>query len=455
MLEPVSNPARQRDIFTVSRLNREVRAVLEGSFPLLWVEGEISNLARPRSGHLYFSLKDEAAQVRCAMFRNRNLHLSFHPEAGMQVVARVRVSLYEGRGDFQLIVEHMEESGDGALRRAFDQLKQQLAAEGLFDAAHKRPLPPLPHRIGVVTSPTGAAIRDILTVLKRRFPAIEVVVYPAAVQGEEAAEAIAAAIGKAGARGECDVLIVGRGGGSLEDLQAFNEEVVARAIHASTLPVVAAVGHEIDFTIADFVADQRAPTPSAAAELLSPDRNEWSARLQHLEARLARALNNRLQTHRQQLTGLEKRLQHPGRRLQQIAQRLDEMEARLSRAWRALLAQRRARLETDQARLQRHNPLQRLQRLAQRRETLEQRLRTGWETVAARRRQQLASAARALDAVSPLATLARGYAIVTRVEDGAVLRRADQTAPGEAVEARLHHGRLRCRVEACHEEESS
>lgn len=441
-----------RDVYTVSRLNREARAFLEGSFPLLWVEGEISNLARPASGHLYFTLKDEAAQVRCAMFRNRNRHLGFSPENGSAVLARVRVSLYEGRGEFQLIVEHLEEAGDGALRRAFEQLKQRLAAEGLFDSARKRPLPRLPRRIGVVTSPSGAAIRDILTVLRRRFPAIEVIVYPVAVQGEGAAEQIAAAITRAGERQECDALIVGRGGGSLEDLWAFNEEVVARAIVASPLPVVSAVGHEIDFTIADFAADQRAPTPSAAAELLSPDGEQWRQQLARQAARLQRALAGHLQHKHQSLHWLEQRLQHPGRRLQEIAQRLDGLEQRLGRACHGRLHQHTASLQTLQAQLGRHTPLHRLQRLEERREALGRRLATATTHHLHSLGQRLGSTAHALDAVSPLATLGRGYAIVSRVEDGTVLRRADETRPGEQVEARLHHGRLLCRVENCLEE---
>ncbi|MDE2196596.1 MAG: exodeoxyribonuclease VII large subunit, partial [Gammaproteobacteria bacterium] len=264
----------ERQVFSVSRLNHEARALLEGGFPLLWVEGELSNLSRPASGHLYFSLKDAAAQVRCALFRNRATLLRCKPAEGMQVLVRARVSLYEPRGDFQLIVEHMEDAGHGALQRAFEQLRQKLAGEGLFDPAHKKPLPAMPGIIGVVTSPSGAALRDILSVIRRRQPSARVILYPAPVQGEGAGAKLAAMIRTASARAECDVLIIARGGGSLEDLWAFNEEAVARAIHACALPIISGVGHEIDFTIADFVADARAPTPTAAAELVTPDRNE-------------------------------------------------------------------------------------------------------------------------------------------------------------------------------------
>ena len=264
-----------RDIYSVSRLNREARAVLEGGFPLLWVEGELSNLAQPASGHIYFSLKDPAAQVRCAMFRSKRLLLGFKPANHQQVLVRARVGLYEGRGDFQLIVEHMEPAGEGALRLAFERLKQKLAAEGLFDAATKQPLPAMPRQVGLITSPTGAAVRDLLTVLERRFPALPVLIYPAQVQGQSAAAELVAALDLANERAECDILILARGGGSLEDLQAFNDEALARAVHRSAIPVVTGIGHEIDLSIADLVADQRGATPSAAAELVAPPRNIW------------------------------------------------------------------------------------------------------------------------------------------------------------------------------------
>ncbi len=439
-----------RDVYTVSRLNAEARAVLEGSFPLLWVQGEISNLARPSSGHWYFSLKDAAAQVRCAMFRQRNQLLRFKPQDGMHVVIRARVSLYEGRGEFQLIAEHMEEAGSGALQQAFEMLKLRLGREGLFDAARKRPLPRLPRRIGVVTSPTGAAIRDILTVLARRFPAIPVVIYPVPVQGTGAGEQIAGAIRRAGERGECDVLIVGRGGGSLEDLWAFNEEVVARAIHDSPIPIVSAVGHEVDFTIADFVADMRAPTPSAAAELLSPDREEWRTQILQLRLRLARSFQRQMLHRKRSLETLQKRLKHPGRRLQEIGQRVDGMEQRLARARHNLLRHAAARLAALHARLERHTPLHRVQAMQARQQEIQRRLCSAAAQNLERMNRRLSQAAHALDTVSPLATLSRGYAIVTSA-DGSVLRTAAQTATGQQVQARLGQGRLLCRVEGVEE----
>ena len=303
---PIATPSR--DIYSVSRLNREVRAVLEASFPLLWVEGEISNLARPSSGHIYFSLKDEQCQVRCAMFRMQRSRLRFSPDNGKRVLVRARVGLYEGRGEFQLIVEHMELFGEGALRQAFELLKQKLAAEGLFDSTNKKPLPALPTRIGVITSPSGAAIRDILSVLGRRFPSIPVVVYPAAVQGDAAPGELMSAIDAAVRRDECDVLIIGRGGGSLEDLWAFNDEQLARKIAGCPIPVVSAVGHEIDFTIADFVADLRAPTPSGAAEIVVPDRDDWLRAVNSLATRIARQAQRAIEDRAQALDWLNRRL---------------------------------------------------------------------------------------------------------------------------------------------------
>ena len=322
--------APERDIYSVSRLNLEARLLLEQGFPRIWLEGELSNVSRPSSGHLYFTLKDARAQIRAAMFRSRNQAIRFRPEEGLQVLVRGRVSLYEPRGDYQLIVDHMEEAGDGALRRAFEELKRKLDAEGLFDAARKQPLPALPARIGVITSPSGAAVRDVISVLRRRFPAIPVLIYPVPVQGKEAGGEIANAIRLASRRADCDVLILTRGGGSLEDLWPFNEEVVARAIHDCRIPLVSAVGHEIDFTIADFVADRRAATPSAAAELVTPDQLEWLARLTQLSARLENRLRHTLSDDQRRLAWLEQRLQqvHPGQYLRQQAQRLDELEQR-------------------------------------------------------------------------------------------------------------------------------
>jgi exodeoxyribonuclease VII large subunit len=447
-----TEPTAFRDIFTVSRLNRAVRDILDVSFPLIWVEGEISNLARPSSGHMYFSLKDEQAQVRCAMFRMRNRHLDFTPENGMHVLARAQISLYEARGDYQLIVEHMEEAGDGALRRAFEALKKRLADEGLFDASRKRPIPALPRCIGVVTSPTGAAIRDILSVLKRRFPGIPVLIYPVPVQGLEAAREIARMIDIVSKRKDCDVVILARGGGSLEDLWAFNEEVVARAISGCEVPVVTGIGHEIDFTIADFVADQRAATPSAAAELITPAGDELFQTLVKLELRLTHLINQKIHHLNQNLVWLGKRLQHPGQRLLAQAQRVDELEQRLRIAHRSLLRHLTHQLQTLTARLQQHTPTHRLKNMITWRENLTGRLVTAMGHQLKTRQHRLAAIVRALETVSPLATLGRGYAIVRRLPERKLLYSYQDVSPGDQVEARLAEGLLTCRVESTHEE---
>lgn len=436
-----------RDIYSVSRLNREARSLLEGSFPLLWVEGEISNLARPSSGHWYFSLKDTGAQVRCAMFRNRNMHLAFRPDNGMQVLVRARISLYEARGEYQIIVEHMEEAGDGALRRAFEQLKQRLNAEGLFSQEHKKPLPAFPRRIGVITSPTGAALRDILTTLKRRYPALPVIVYPVAVQGTGSAEQIARMLEAAARRNECDVLILARGGGSLEDLWSFNEEIVARAIYQCPVPIVSGIGHEIDFTIADFVADQRAPTPTAAAELITPDQYALLRQVGEHHGRLLQLVQMRLQRAREKLQWIGRHIRDPRRQVQDRSQRLDESQQRMINAVQHQLRHRQAELMHIHGRLQQHNPVVQLQAHARQLDYLEQRRNTAITHLLERKSRNLATQAHALDTVSPLATLDRGYAIASRVDNGQILREATQIRPGEQIRTRLSKGELLCKVE--------
>ena len=431
-----------RDVYTVSRLNLDARAILEEAFSTIWIEGEISNLARPRSGHVYFSLKDEHCQVRCAMFRMHNRTLAFDPENGLHVLASAKVGLYPERGEFQLIVQYMEEAGAGALRRAFDALKNRLHAEGLFDPAHKRPIPTLPRCVGIVTSPTGAAVRDVLSVLGRRFPAVPVMLYPVAVQGAGAAEEIARMIDHACERAECDVLILARGGGSLEDLWAFNEVVVARAIHRASIPIVTGVGHEVDFTIADLVADLRAPTPSAAAESVVPDAGEWAARYRALEARLVAAARRGLAMRGNGLRMLAKRLVHPRRRLFDRSQRLDAATLRLSRAATAVLRERRARLSTLAARLTRHAPDRVVQAHRGHCDTLERRLRLATRAVLATRRTRVGALERALGAFGPQATLERGYSILLRADGRSVIRDACEARTGERLRARLARGTL-------------
>ena len=441
-------PVKDREVYSVSRLNREVRGLLEGSLGSIWLEGELSNLARPASGHWYFSLKDEGAQVRCAMFRQRNARLDLVPRDGMQVLVRARVGLYEPRGEFQLVIEHLEAAGEGELRRRFEALKRQLAAEGLFETTRKRPLPPLPSAIGVVTSATGAAIRDILQVLGRRFPAIPVVVYPVPVQGDGAGEQIATAIDLAGRRAEVDVLIVGRGGGSLEDLWAFNEERVARAIGACPIPVVSAVGHEVDITIADLVADVRAPTPSAAAELVAPDAGDWLQQVLGTTTRLEKAWQRLRDRLREDLAWYDKRLRqlHPAVLVEQKIQSLDELQMRLTDAIRSGLDIRAQQLAVRRAELAAHSPRSQLAGVQQRLLLVEARLAPTLQHLLNRRRDKVAELARALNGVSPLATLERGYAIVTTGPGASVVTDPAKAPVGSDIEVRLARGRLRARV---------
>ncbi|MEO8063863.1 MAG: exodeoxyribonuclease VII large subunit [Pseudomonadota bacterium] len=441
-------PRAERDVYSVSRLNKEVRLLLESGLPLLWLEGELSNFAAPASGHWYFSLKDAGAQVRCAMWRQRNSTVRFRPKDGMAVLVRARVGLYEPRGEYQLLIEHLEEAGEGALKREFEKLKAKLAAEGLFAAERKRPLPAVPRRIGVVSSPTGAAIHDILRVLRARFPAAGVLLYPTAVQGAAAVPEIVRAIEAASRRNECDLLIVARGGGSLEDLWCFNDERVARAIAACRIPTVSGVGHEVDVTIADFVADVRAPTPSAAALAAVPDKATWLDTLSLLETRFRGAMSRYLRTRGVALAAAAQRLQisHPGAKLAQHAQRLDDLELRMRLALQACVLGRQQRLENLSTRLWRENPRHRLEALCAHAAALRQRLVSAFARRLNALEQRLALAARTLDAVSPLATLGRGFSVVSRAEDGALLRDAAQVPVGTEIEARLARGRLRATV---------
>lgn len=440
----------ERRVLSVSHLNREARQLIERGFGSIWVEGEISNLSRPSSGHLYWSLKDTQAQVRCAMFRQFNRALSFVPDNGQQVLVRARVSLYEARGEFQLIVEHMEEAGEGLLRRRFEELKRKLAAEGLFDEARKKPLPRLPLRIGVVTSPTGAALRDVLTALKRRFPATAVLIYPTSVQGAAAAREICAALKLADRRRDCDLLILTRGGGSLEDLWPFNEEAVARAISAVAIPIIVGVGHEIDFTIADFAADMRAPTPSQAAELAVPERSEFDSRLSSVAAHLKRIAIRRLSDEGRRVAVLVHRLSRaqPGVALRANQQRLDELEGRLTRGLKQLVTGFRLRVTAVADRVLKASPGLYVRATAERIQRADERLSRGMRDAIERLRIRASLAERGLRSLSPLGTLERGYAIASRQDDRSLITDAETVDRGTAIDIRLARGRLAATVDS-------
>ena len=441
MENKLTNISNSRDIYTVSRLNREVRTILETAFPLLWIEAEISNFARPASGHWYLSLKDEAAQVKCAMFKNRNQLVKVLPSNGKQVLVRARIGLYEPRGDYQLIIEHMEEAGDGALRRQFDLLKNKLANEGLFDAKHKKEISNTATRVGIITSPTGAAIHDILTTLKRRFPMQKTVIYPTSVQGKGISKQIAAAINKANARQETDVLIVARGGGSLEDLWEFNEEVVARAIFESEIPIVTGIGHEVDFTIADFVADQRAATPTAAAELISPDRQQQLQNISSIESRLTYLIQKDLQQKQQQIDWLSKRIRHPKERLQLLQNRLNQLNQRKLHSIENTLSSSRYKIELLNAKIQQHQPTQRLQQLSLRFTSINKRFQRASIQAVSDKKQKLQHLVHTLDALSPLHTLKRGYAIV-KDENNRIISKAKALKNGQSIKTELNNGHI-------------
>ncbi|EJG0888647.1 TPA: exodeoxyribonuclease VII large subunit [Vibrio parahaemolyticus] len=436
-----------QNIFTVSRLNAEVRLLLENEMGIVWLVGEISNFSAPVSGHWYLTLKDSRAQVKCAMFRGNNRRVTFKPANGNQVLVKARLSLYEPRGDYQLIIESMQPEGDGRLQQEFEELKMKLAAEGLFAQTNKLPLPEHPKRVGIITSKTGAALYDILDVLKRRDPSLPVVIYPTMVQGDDAAIQIAQAIGRANSRNECDVLIVGRGGGSLEDLWCFNNEILARTIAASQIPIISAVGHEVDITIADFVADVRAPTPSAAAELVSRDNSHKDQSLVAKQHKLASAMRYYLAQQKQQSAQLLHRLerQHPSYQLQRQSQQLDELDMRLRRAMQRFIDTRQQAVERKHHRLQLNSPIKHLAQQKSRLERVEHKLMDAMVRKLLTMRHQLAIAAEKLDTVSPLATLKRGYSI-TQTDQGKVVTSADDVKTGDLLVTRLANGEIHSTV---------
>lgn len=438
-----SYPSDKR-IYSVSDLNRETKNLLANHFANIQVEGEISNLSTPSSGHIYFSLKDPKAQIRCAMFKSQQRRMGFKPENGKLVIISAQVSLYEARGDYQLIVDKMQEAGQGDLQIAFEQLKTKLLNEGLFEQDLKQNLAEIPKHIGIITSPTGAAVHDILSVLKRRFPAIPVLIYPTAVQGEASKFEIVRAIESANQQKQVDVIILARGGGSLEDLWAFNEECVARAIATSKIPIISGIGHEVDFTIADFVADLRAATPSAAAENAVPDQQTWLSRFKTIELQLQQQIQRRLSQHQQATSWLSKRLQqqHPGQQLQRHAQTLDNLELNLVRAMQSKLRQSKSQLENKNNLLQQHSPANKIIHYKQQQSYLSNRLNIAIQHQLETLQRKYLSLVHTLNAVSPLATLERGYAIVTKPKTSEVISSSQQLSINELIKTRLAHGEI-------------
>lgn len=437
----------EKTILTVTRLTALIRGVLEDNFDQVWVEGEVSNLSLPSSGHIYFTLKDSGAQVRCVMFKSAAKNLKFRLSDGMGLIVRGRISVYDQRGEYQIICEYMEPAGVGALQLAFVQLKERLALEGLFDEALKRPMPRFPKRVGVVTSPTGAAIHDILNVLKRRFASLEVLLYPVRVQGDGAAREIASAIADMNRLAYVDVLIVGRGGGSLEDLWAFNEEILARAVRHSRIPVISAVGHETDWTICDFAADLRAPTPSAAAEMVSASAAELRSQVESLAHRLRLGIESYLAGQESRLGILRRALHDPTTLVGHLAQRVDDLSQRLGLGLENGLIRRREQFNRLHQSLSFKNPIhlvadgrQRVHRLASDNDRL---MRTKLEGLKLAFGEQAAR----LEVLSPLSTLARGYAIALRDKDGTVVTDASRLAAGELLRLNFHRGTAVCRVE--------
>ena len=439
------------DIYTISRLNREVRTVLEDIFPGIWVQGEISNLAKPASGHLYFSLKDSSAQVRCAMFKNRQSGLRFEPENGMQVMARANVGLYEGRGEFQLVIQSLEPAGSGALQLAFEALKQKLSAEGLFNEEHKKNLPRFPEKIGIITSSTGAAIRDILSVLKRRYPSGEVIVFPTLVQGEGAAEEIAQTIKLAEQRKDCDVLILSRGGGSIEDLWAFNEEIVARTIFELSTPIVSGIGHEIDFTISDFVADQRAATPSAAAELISPDSDDVLMKLKHREDQIIRFQLQTISNLQNRVELLSKHILHPKQRLMELMQRTDEYSMRLKFLLEKKLADKRLALSESTGKIKNQNPAHTINKQLEKVNSLKLQFQNSIQRTIEKAGNELLNLEQILNTVSPISTLERGYAIVTEQKTNKIVTNTKQLKSGDQLRIRLAASEIDSTIDTIHE----
>ncbi|MDP2560540.1 exodeoxyribonuclease VII large subunit [Psychrobium sp. 1_MG-2023] len=439
----------QPNIYNVSKLNNDIKRLLEGNFGRIWLNAEVSNFVAASSGHWYFTLKDARSQIKCAMFKGRNRAVKFRPQNGQQIMVKANVSVYEPRGDYQLLVDVMDMAGDGLLQQQFEQLKCQLASEGLFATEHKKPLPSQVKRIGIITSPTGAAVQDILTVLKRRNPLVEVVIYPAQVQGQYATNELVHALEVANYRQETDLIIIGRGGGSLEDLWCFNNETLARTIFSSQIPVISAVGHEVDITISDFVADYRAPTPSAAAEIAVDSNEELINKFNYLRQRLVHALTKQVHQEKMSLQQLAHRLsaQDPKYKLQQQAQYLDELNTRLISCTQSKLNHYQQRLHLLNQRLTKQSPQLTISRMAERHKQLTNRLTYATKQMLTTKQSKLHSLLRELNTVSPLATLERGYSI-SYDDNESVITSSKQVKTGMKMVSQLHQGKVTSIVES-------
>lgn len=436
--------APQETAFTVSQLNRQIQQLLEASLPWILVEGEISNLAKPGSGHWYFSLKDDKAQIRCAMFKGKNAAVRFKPKDGDMVRLRARVTFYGPRGDCQLSVESMESAGEGALQQAFERLKNNLQAEGLFAPEHKKPLPTKPERVAIITSPVGAAVRDMIIAFRRRFPLTELTILPSLVQGQDAAKNILRQLQRADGSGHFDAIILGRGGGSLEDLWSFNDETLARAIFAAQTPIVSAVGHETDFTIADFVADVRAATPTAAAELLSPDRNQLIRQIEQQEKQLVRRMSRILEQSQQQLDFMTKRIRHPKERIEQQQNQLEQLKRRLQQSMQRKILEQQTQTTNLAHRLERNSPARGIDQDRQKLKDIDARLARALSNTLTNKQTAFARIVDKLNLVSPLNTLARGYAIASK--DKQVIRSVKEVKNGDAISVRVQDGVISCDV---------
>ena len=439
------------DIYTITRLNHEVRQLLEEVFPTIWVEGEISNLAKPASGHFYFTLKDDNAQVRCAFFKNRQTNLSLGLDNGIKVLAKANVGLYEGRGDYQLIIEQIEPAGAGALQIAFDALKQKLAAEGLFDEKHKKTLQKYPETIGIITSATGAAIRDILSILKRRYPLGDLIIYPVPVQGEDAASTIAKTIKIAEKRNECDVFILARGGGSLEDLWAFNEEIVARAIFDIETPIISGIGHEIDFTIADFVVDLRAATPSAAAELVSPDINEVMQKLKNREKQLIRFQKQIIKNFKNYVEIFFRKIPQPSQKLFELIQQTDEYSMHLKHNIEKQITSKRMILTESKSNLEKLNPIHIITQQLDYIKNLHFRFRGAIILYFEKTKNKISRIDDILNSIGPISTLDRGYAIVTDYKTDKIIKDANHLKVGKKIHVKLASSEIDSTVDKIYE----